>query len=199
MLQELKPNEYDKVRSLFKGFDYSLSVYAAIERNNPGRIFVDNVERPRTALALTVEGYLLAGDDNNPATNEALHQLFKEQIFTGKVFIDADSCMCLAVHPETWEAKLPELIPTHEADKIPRYHYLCRGAFCAGKQTNLEVIRLSNRLLANTKQKVKYKWRDHLPEGYTVHRIDHKLLILRILNTPLLTKQLLRIQPRKHE
>lgn len=90
MFQELKPTEYEIVRSLFQGFDYRLSIYAAIEGNNPGRIFVDNREQPRTALALTVEGTLLAGDHSDPATIEGLRQLFEEQIFTGKVFVEDD-------------------------------------------------------------------------------------------------------------
>ena len=65
MLHELKSNEFERARSLFQGFDYSLSIHAAIEGNNPGRVFVDDVYHPRTALALTVEGYLLVGDDGN--------------------------------------------------------------------------------------------------------------------------------------
>jgi hypothetical protein len=59
LLQELDSDEFDRVRPLFQGFDYSLSIHAAIEGNNPGRIFVDDRFNPRTALALTVEGYLL--------------------------------------------------------------------------------------------------------------------------------------------
>ncbi len=126
MLQELKPNEFEKVRSLFQGFEYSLSIQAAIEGNNPGRIFADDVSRPCTALALTVEGYLLAGDNGNPETNAALRQFFKDRIFTGEVFVNGDESMSLAVHPETWEARLPELIPAYEIEKLERYHYLCR-------------------------------------------------------------------------
>ena len=68
------------------------------------------VDRPRTAFALTVEGYLLAGDHNNPATNEALGRLLKEKIFSGEVFVNGDWSMSLAVHPQAWESKLPELI-----------------------------------------------------------------------------------------
>jgi GNAT superfamily N-acetyltransferase len=150
MLKELESNEYERVRSLFQGFDYSLSVLAAIEGNNPGRIFVDDADRPHTALAFTVEGYLLAGDHDNPATNEALRCLLREKIFTGEVFVNGDWSMSLAVHPETWEAKLPELIPTHEVEKNERYHYLCRT--------------------------VKFDWRNHVPEGYTVHRVDQAVL-----------------------
>jgi RimJ/RimL family protein N-acetyltransferase len=150
MLHELKPNEFEGARSLFQGFDYSLSIHAAIEGNNPGRIFVDDVVHPRTALALTVEGVLLAGDDGNLETNGALHRLFKERVFTGEVFVNGDWSMSLAVHPETWEAKLPELIPTHEVEKIERYHYVCRA--------------------------VRFDWRNHVPEGYTVRRVDRALL-----------------------
>lgn len=128
----------------------SLSIRAAIEGNNPGRIFVDNVEQPRTALALTVEGTLLAGDYGSPDTNEALRRFLKESIFTGRVFLDEDECIYLAVHPDTWEAKLPELIPTHEAEKIRRYHYLCHA--------------------------VKFNWRDYIPAGYSVHRLDQTML-----------------------
>ena len=149
-MYELDATEYGKARGLFDGFDYSLSIQSAIEGNNPGRIFVDDPAQPRTALALTIEGYLLAGDDGNPTTNEALRRLLREQIFTGKVFVNGDWSMSLAVHPETWEARLPELIPTHEIEKLERYHYLCRA--------------------------VKLDWRNHVPDGYTVHRVDRALL-----------------------
>ncbi|MBE9478910.1 MAG: GNAT family N-acetyltransferase [Chloroflexi bacterium] len=150
MLQELKSNEFKRVRPLFQGFDYSLSIHAAIEGNNPGRIFVDDAEQPRTAFALTVEGYLLAGEYDNPATNKALHCLLREKIFTGEVFVNGDLSMSLAIHPENWEAKLLELIPTHEVEKNDRYHYLCRT--------------------------VKFDWRNNIPEGYTIHRVDRALL-----------------------
>jgi hypothetical protein len=104
MLQELQAGEFERALSLFHGFDYSLSLHAAIEGNNPGRIFVDAQDDPRTGLALTVEGYLLAGDDSNPEANEALRHLFAERIFTGEVFVNGDDSVSLAVHPETWEA-----------------------------------------------------------------------------------------------
>jgi RimJ/RimL family protein N-acetyltransferase len=149
MFQELKAGEFERARPLFAGFDYSLSIEAALEGNNPGRIFVDRVDAPRTALALTVEGYLLAGDHSNPQTNEALRRLFRDRIFPGKVFVNGDWSMSLAVHPEVWAAQLPALIPTHQAERSERYHYLCR--------------------------KVKLDWRTHLPEGYTVRRVDRAL------------------------
>jgi RimJ/RimL family protein N-acetyltransferase len=150
MLQELQFGEFERALSLFQGFDYSLSLHAAIAGNNPGRIFVDAQGDPRTGLALTVEGYLLAGDESNPETNEALRRLFAERVFTGEVFVNGDDSVSLAVHPETWEARLPELIPTHEVERNERYHYLCRA--------------------------VRFDWRNHVPEGYAVRRLDRALL-----------------------
>jgi GNAT superfamily N-acetyltransferase len=150
MFQELKPTEYAKVGSLYEGVDYSLSIQAAIEGNNPGRIFVDNLEQPRTALSLTVQGTLLAGDHSDPTTNDALRQFFEEKIFSGQVFVEEDWSMTLAVHPEAWEARLPELIPTHQAFLLPHYYYSCR--------------------------EVRFDWRRRVPKGYTVHRIDQDLL-----------------------
>ena len=150
MLQELTSNQFERVRPLFQGFDYSLSVQAAIEGNNLGRIFVDDVNQPRTAFALTVEGYLLAGEYDNATINAALGRFLREKIFTGEVFVVCDWAMSLAVHPEAWEALLPELIPTHEVEKIKRYHYLCST--------------------------VKLDWRKNIAEGYTVRRVDRTVL-----------------------
>ncbi len=150
MLQELQTDQFERVRPLFLTFDHKLSIAAAIEDNNPGRIFVDDASRPRTALALTVEGYVLAGEHNNPATNAALGRFLRERIFSGQIYVGDDSHMSLAVHPEGWQARLPELIPTHEIEKLESYHYLCR--------------------------EVGLKWREHLPDGYAVRRLDRALL-----------------------
>jgi len=149
MFHECTPDQFAGIRPLFAGFDYSLSLQAAMEGTNPGRIFVDDVARPRTGLALTVEGYLLAGEHDDPQILEALRQFLRDSIFSGQVYVNGADSLSLAVHPETWEARLPELIPTHEAEKVPRYHYLCR--------------------------RVAHDWRRSLPEGYTLRRIDREL------------------------
>ncbi len=149
MLKELKQNEFKRVRPLFSRLDYCLALRAAMEGNNPGRIFVDDVDTPRTALALTVGGYLLAGDDNKKII-DALRSFFAKQIFTGHIYVRNNKIMFLTVIPETWGAKLPEMIPTHDIIKRERYHYVC----CA----------------------VTFDWRSNVPEGYTVRRVDRTLL-----------------------
>ena len=146
MMLELGTDQYESVRYLFQELDYSLSIQAAIEGNNPGRIFVDEVDYPRIALGLTVEGYLLVGDHTNAKTNEALRHLFKERIFTGEVFVNGNSSMSLAVHLQSWAEKSPALIPTYEIEALDRFYYVCRS--------------------------VKFDWRNHLPDGYSVKRVN---------------------------
>jgi RimJ/RimL family protein N-acetyltransferase len=150
MFKELKQNEFGRVLPLFRELGYCLALRATIESNNPGRIFVDNVDNPRIALALTVGGYLLAGDYSNPETNEDLRSFLAEQIFTGQVHVKSSRSMFLTLHPEAWETKLPELFPTHDIIKRKRYHYVCN--------------------------RVKFDWRNNIPEGYTVRRVDRALL-----------------------
>lgn len=150
MFCELNPDQFAGIRVLFAGFDYSLSLQAAIERLSPGRIFVDDAARPRTGLALTVEGYLLAGEHDDPEILGALRQFLRDSIFTGKVYVNGADSLSLAVHPEAWETRLPALIPTYDALKLPRYQYLCRRA-------GLD-------------------WRSSLPDGYALRRIDRELL-----------------------
>lgn len=150
MFQELDAHHFESVSPMFEVFDYSLSLQAAIKGNNPGRIFVNDLQDPRTALALTVEGYLLCGENEDPDTLEALQRLLKEKVFSGEVYVNGDWSMSLAVHPQTWEERLPELIPTHEIEKSQRYHYLC---------TN-----------------VAFDWESQLPAGYSIRRVDGALL-----------------------
>ncbi|MGD8587055.1 MAG: GNAT family N-acetyltransferase [Chloroflexota bacterium] len=150
MLHELPASEFERVRPLFSVFDHKLSIAAAIEGNNPGRFFVDDIARPRLALALTVEGYILSGIPNDLTINAALSRFLRQKIFTGQVYVGGDSYMSLAVYPEAWEARLPELIPTHEVEKIESYHYLCR--------------------------EVGLDWRRQLPAGYTIRRFDRAML-----------------------
>jgi RimJ/RimL family protein N-acetyltransferase len=147
---ELAPEDFHTVEAIFNPFTYSLSIRATIEGNNPGRIFVDQTQQPQTALALTVEGYLLAGQVNNPETNHSLRQLLLNRIFSGELSINGNWSMSLAIHPYTWETKLPELISTHEIEKIVRYQYLC--------------------------QEPVFNWRESLPAGYQIRQYTMGLL-----------------------
>jgi len=169
VLRELKYQDFESVRSLFEGFNYSLSIRAVLDGSNPGRVFADHPSDPRLAFALTIEGYLLAGDHFDPALRESVRQFFVGSLLTGDVYLDSDESITLAVSPPEWAGYLPEMIPTHEVEALPRLHYLCT--------------------------ELSYPWRENVPDGYSVHRIDRDILDRKLLADPhgLLDLEMIRI------
>jgi GNAT superfamily N-acetyltransferase len=125
MFQELDNQDYKKVENLFTGIPYGVSLRALLAHINPGHVFVDDLKKPRTAFALTVDGYYLAGEYADPLTRQELSFFLRDQIFTAEIFTGTDFWMMLAVHPVEWEQYLPEIIPTHEPEKVHRYQYCC--------------------------------------------------------------------------
>ena len=169
MLRELKHQEYQSVRPLFEGFDYSLSISAVLDGSNPGRVFADDPQNPRLAFALTIEGYLLAGDPSDPDLRESARRFLVDSLLTGDVYLDSDESVTLAIYPPEWAGFLPEMIPTHEVEALPRLRYLCR--------------------------ELSYAWQEDVPDGYTVHQIDRSILDGNLLADPdgLLDTEMIRI------
>lgn len=77
---ELNSTQFHKVNPLFQNIEHSAAiVYAVLERNSPGRIFVDQPNTPTVAL-LYAEGafFYIAGS----GTSQALSQALVPVIFT---------------------------------------------------------------------------------------------------------------------
>ncbi len=140
MFQKLDKQQYQSVENLFAGIPYGVSLRALLAGINPGQIFVDDTSLPKTAFALTVDGYYLAGDYSDAQTRAELSRFLRDKIFTGEVFTGTDFWMMLALQPIEWEHYLPEIIPTHEPEKVHRYQYCC--------------------------DHLGYDWRANLPDGF---------------------------------
>ncbi|MFQ6125192.1 MAG: hypothetical protein ACE5R6_11395 [Candidatus Heimdallarchaeota archaeon] len=70
MIFELEKDDYEKVQSIFKPLEFNLITRAVIEGSGPGRIYVNDFICPKTAFMCTVEGYYLAGNENNDVFNQ---------------------------------------------------------------------------------------------------------------------------------
>lgn len=131
---------------MFGPLRYHLASAAVIDGNIPGRVFVDDAARPRTAFMLSPEGCYLVGDPDNGAFNRA----FNDAVIAQRALGEEVSVLFLVVHPEAWRARLPDMVKPHSLVEMPRRHYVCRA--------------------------LRYDWRARLPEGYSVRRIDGPLL-----------------------
>lgn len=147
MIHELNKQDYEKVRPLYNELNYHLTGRAVIEGTSPGRIYVDNVSEPKTAFICSVEGYYLVGDPDNADFNQALANLIHKP---QEAIRDEENAINLAVYPQNWEQHLSTLFPERAPFIEPRRKYLC---------TRLRV-----------------NWKELLPDGYAVHRIDRSLL-----------------------
>ena len=149
MIYKLKESDYEKARPIFKELKYNLIISAVIEGTSPGRIYVDNMCHPHTAFLCSVEGYHLAGYDNNAEFNAALNQLITEIILTGDTVREGEESIDLCIHPDTWEAKLRNIFAIRTPLQNNRRHYAC--------------------------SELKFDWKDQVPDGYSVQPIDEKL------------------------
>ncbi|MFW6136018.1 MAG: GNAT family N-acetyltransferase [Chloroflexota bacterium] len=146
MIHELQPAGFHRARPLFRGLRFHLSSAAVLDGNSPGMILVDDAARPRSAFMLSPEGSYLAGAPADDAFNRALNEAVVARRALGKDL----SVLCFVVHPESWRDRLPDIVAPHALVPEKRRHYVCRT--------------------------LRHDWRSHLPEGYTVRRIDRSLL-----------------------
>ncbi len=150
LLVTLSRENYGQVAALFAPFVHSMAVQSLIQGHSPGVIWVDDPQNPTLALSLTSEDYLIAGDPDNMEHVQKMGRFLREEIFNGRQNpFDFDS-MTLGFTPQGWEKRLKDMIPTHEPERVLRYHYLAR--------------------------KNQYDWRQALPEGYTLYKLDAAIL-----------------------
>ncbi len=149
MIYQLVPDDYEKVRPLFKGLEWNLISVAVIERTCPGDIYVDNVETPETALIVSPEGYYLAGYEGNDEFNSELKKLFDDKIIPEKIK-EGEENISLNYYPAAWENRVEEILKDKFPVKVHGYYY--------------------------TFNRLKTDWRKEVPPGFCMVQIDGELL-----------------------
>ena len=125
---------------------------AVLEGIYPGKVYVDDPARPRTALLTTYiesEAHgiwcFLAGE---PA-NEAFNQSFNAAIFSRQIIADNTPLLFFTCDPDNWGGHMDAVMSPRPPIWIPRYHFI-------GHTTALD-------------------WRSALPPGFTVERMSEDL------------------------
>ena len=153
-MYELDEIEYEKVRPLFKAMDYHLAVNAIIEGTARARIYVDDLDHPEAAITWTKHRFYLVGSEHNDEFNEAVHRLFTETIYPQAIEAGEDAFV-LYYSPDSWEDKIHVILKDKSPIKDRRQFY--------------------------TFKKLKHNWSALLPAGFTMQRVDRKLLANRRL------------------
>jgi RimJ/RimL family protein N-acetyltransferase len=113
---KLDSKEFRKVAHLVKSQD-ELSVFSVIGGQNPGEIYVNNVDNPTAALIRTSECNLIAGSPN-------------DEVFNSEVSLELDFWAPLTPDSYEWMEKIPTIHENHFIRKYKRRHYvLCSDKF----------------------------------------------------------------------
>ncbi len=62
-----------EIHTLFKSYDYQVSVSSVLHGNLQGTVFVVDPSKPRIGIMMNPEGLFIAGNPENQAFNKQLH------------------------------------------------------------------------------------------------------------------------------
>lgn len=145
----LAPHEFALAKPLFHELaEMHLFVTAVFNHDLPGRIYVDDVDSPRSGFMSTKEMQFLAGDPDNMAFNTALKQVLRSTICIGDAPEVTLEEIDLTFVGDRWLEQLPFLFGDWRWPPIPdrAAHY-----------------RLTS---------FQGKWRESVPDGYTILPLD---------------------------
>ena len=70
MISLLKPTEYHRVKAIFQSLEFNLTLPAILRQEIPGRIYVDDRNQPKIALAQYKHKIYLCGANENIALTD---------------------------------------------------------------------------------------------------------------------------------
>lgn len=153
MICELDRAQFERVWPLFEGWAFNIRVNAVINGYGTGRIYVDDVKRPRTAVVWGKDLFYLGGAEDNSDFNAALDGWITETIAPQAVKVGLDY-FAVQVYPlERWKYKIQALLQ----HRHPGTNHEWKHTFNAGKYCHIQGRRA-------------------LPPGFSIHRVDKELL-----------------------
>lgn len=157
----LKPEQYAQALPLFAGMTaWNVYVTAVLHHTSPGRVYVDNLEAPRSGFLVSIDRGYLVGDPHNGEFNAALRDELAATLLAGDRVNPADPELVLSLESPDWEPALADILGDWRWPPIwgsnRHYHF----------------------------NQLKLNWRQLLPAGYTIVQLDIALLAEQGLRLP---------------
>jgi RimJ/RimL family protein N-acetyltransferase len=102
-MHELEQAQFEKTRSLFMPLTHHLSIESILAGSSPGRVFVDDVKKPRTAVAWFKRRLFLAGNRTNETINVALNRLFTNVYYPEMIAAGLGQSAFTMVYTPGWD------------------------------------------------------------------------------------------------
>ena len=157
----LEPDAYVSVHSLFEDMTYHLAVVTVLAGSLPGRIYVDDPARPRTAILIPSNRHrvYVSGEPEPHLLADVIHMLSEESPEENYGFV------LYSAPYHLWRPALEEVVQKNEIDSFMRQFYCLREP--------------------------SWKVPSSLPESITIRRIDEIMAgDTRLLNRDLLLEEI---------
>lgn len=154
MIRELNETEFYKCEKLINEVGH-LEVKAVIEGNNPGRIFVDHIDFPKTGLIWlgNNDGFFFIGDEENEAFNNHINEFIDKIIFPEAKKLRLNNFIAIGNHPR-WEKTIEMVFEHRNMQKSNQNVYKLEKGHYKGKNEPLikqdySVLKINKELYEN--------------------------------------------------
>jgi hypothetical protein len=164
VIYELDSRDFSKVTPLFQGHKQYIPVFAIIDGNFPGRIFVDNKDSPETALAWAITRWAyIEGNPLNSSFNHSFAKLIRDVIIQDSQKINMSWLEIYTPHSSDWT----KMMETSLYEYKPEKHY--EMVFTFDEQKYLSLRKPS-----------------FIPDGLEVEKMEFPIIPESIQDSPLI-------------
>ncbi|MBH1939739.1 GNAT family N-acetyltransferase [Mobilitalea sibirica] len=159
MIYELNELEFYRIKPMLIGSTVNLEIKAVANKFNPGWIFVDNYENPKSALVWSkgIEGFYFLGQETNIEFTECIDKYITEVIINRAKKVGLDRFEFSGTGVE-WDQTLEKIFSNKELYKSKQFVY---------KYNNTEKTLIRKK---------------DLPDGIEVKKVDKELLNSNVTN-----------------
>ena len=149
-LIELEPADFARTRPLFTPLTHHVAIESILAGHTPGRVFVDDAHKPKTAVAWFKRRLFLTGDRSREGVNRALAALLADIYYPTMIAAGLGNGAFTLVYTPGWERVMDVVL--------------------AGKDP------LVGRRLCFRLDPTRQNWRPALPDGLALRPADAALL-----------------------
>ncbi|MTI47563.1 MAG: GNAT family N-acetyltransferase [Firmicutes bacterium] len=124
MIYELDRTNYFKVENLLTGDLINIEIAGVIQGFNPGWIFVDDINSPKTAMVWSkaIEGFYFIGDENNKEFNDCIDTYIDNEIVRRARVLGLDSFEFSGTSSK-WDNTIEEIFKNRNLNKSKQLTY----------------------------------------------------------------------------
>lgn len=153
MIYELDKSMYYRAEKLFTKLKSQTAIESIFNGKNEARLYVDNIEQPKSVFILNSWAYYyLAGDANNDQFNTSLVKFLERDFFPSCISSGSNTRFAFYPDSDQWSQKTEALF------------------------SNLNLRKSGKTYFTFNEKRFDSNWRDQIPEGFDVRKVSQAVI-----------------------